>query len=95
MSKGYVWMVNPQFGLYRARRDGTGIQPVIVDVGHDIVDLLNEVSFALAQGGLSWVDRACAKLRDENRFARMAEEGWDEEETTTVLGRLRLITSVD
>lgn len=34
MSKGYVWMVNPQFGLYRARRDGTGIQPVIVRRGY-------------------------------------------------------------
>lgn len=38
-----------------------GIQPVVVDSGHDIVDLLNEVSLALAHGGLSWVDRAKAK----------------------------------
>jgi hypothetical protein len=53
------------------------------------------VSFALVQGGLSWVDRACAKRRDENRFARMAKENWDEEETTTVPRHLRLITSVD
>lgn len=73
-----------------------GIQPVIVDHGHDIVDLLNEVSFALAQGGLSWVDRACAKLRDEKRFARMEAEGWDEEENAEdAPGRFRLITSLD
>ena len=38
-----------------------GVQPIIVDTGHDIVDLLNEVSLALAQGGLAWVDRAKAK----------------------------------
>ena len=73
-----------------------GVQPVIVDSGHDIVDLLNEVSFALAQGGLSWVDRACAKLRDESRFARMEAEGWDEEENAqNMTRRFRLITTVD
>ncbi len=39
-----------------------GVQPIIVDTGHDIVDLLNEVSLALAQGGgLAWVDRAKAR----------------------------------
>lgn len=73
-----------------------GIQPVIVDHGHDIIDLLNEVSFALAQGGLSWVDRARAKLRDESRFADMEAEGWDEEENAEdALGRFRLMTSLD
>jgi nitrogen fixation protein NifX len=35
-----------------------GVQPIIVDTGHEILDLLNEVSLALAHGGLSWVDRA-------------------------------------
>lgn len=40
---------------------GQGIQPIIVDSGHDILDLLNEVSLALVYGGLSWVDRAKAK----------------------------------
>ncbi len=28
-SKGYVWMVNPQFSLYRVRPDGTGLQKVL------------------------------------------------------------------
>jgi hypothetical protein len=37
------------------------IQPIIVDNGHDIVDLLNEVSLALAHGGLAWVDKARAR----------------------------------
>jgi len=35
-----------------------GIQPIIVDSGHEILDLLNEVSLALVYGGLPWVDRA-------------------------------------
>jgi len=34
------------------------IQPIIVNKGFPIVDLLNEVSLALTYGGLSWVDRA-------------------------------------
>jgi nitrogen fixation protein NifX len=38
-----------------------GIQPVVVDEGHEIVDLLNEVSLALVYGGLPWVDKAKAK----------------------------------
>lgn len=40
---------------------GLGIQPIIVDAGHDIVDLLNEVSLALVYGGVGWVERAKAK----------------------------------
>lgn len=38
-----------------------GVQPIIVDNGHEILDLLNEVSLALVHGGLSWVDRAKAQ----------------------------------
>ncbi|PWB79631.1 MAG: vanadium nitrogenase [Methylocystaceae bacterium] len=38
-----------------------GIQPIIVDEGHDILDLLNEVSLALVYGGLPWVDKAKKK----------------------------------
>ncbi len=38
-----------------------GIQPIIVDNGHEILDLLNEVSLALVYGGLAWVDRAKVK----------------------------------
>ena len=38
-----------------------GIQPIVVDNGHEILDLLNEVSLALAQGGLGWVERAKTK----------------------------------
>lgn len=38
-----------------------GIQPIIVDTGHEILDLLNEVSLALVYGGLAWVEKAKAK----------------------------------
>lgn len=38
-----------------------GIQPIIVDEGHDIVDLLDEVSLAMCCGGLAWVERATAQ----------------------------------
>lgn len=29
MSKGYLWMVNPQFSIYRVRPDGTGLERVL------------------------------------------------------------------
>ncbi|HEY0282323.1 MAG TPA: NifB/NifX family molybdenum-iron cluster-binding protein [Rhizomicrobium sp.] len=41
-----------------------GVQPIIVDSGHDILDLLNEVSLGLVYGGLAWVDRAKAAAAD-------------------------------
>jgi Tol biopolymer transport system component len=34
MSQGYVWMVNPDFDLYRVRPDGTGIETVITKRGY-------------------------------------------------------------
>ena len=34
MSQGYVWMVNPDFDLYRAKPDGTGIETVITKRGY-------------------------------------------------------------
>ena len=37
-----------------------GIQPIIVDDGHEILDLLNEVSLAMVYGGLPWIERAMA-----------------------------------
>ena len=71
-----------------------GIQPIIVDNGHDIVDLLNEVSLALCCGGLAWVDRAKSLARDRSpeRFDAMEAEGWPGSEAE---GRYRLIMSED
>lgn len=33
-SKGYVWMVNPDFAMYRVKLDGTGLEPVIKKPGY-------------------------------------------------------------
>ncbi|MDR2032227.1 MAG: nitrogen fixation protein NifX [Azoarcus sp.] len=82
-----------------------GIQPIICDNGQAIRDLLDEVSLALAVGGLSWVERAKARLRGKSpaRFDEMEKEGWHGE-AATVPGAsladahktpLRLITAID
>lgn len=34
MSRGYVWMVNPDFALYRADNDGSNIRPLIKKNGY-------------------------------------------------------------
>lgn len=77
----------------------TQIQPIIVDNGHDIIDLLNEVSLALHCGGLAWVDRALAlQKKSPDRFNTMAEEGWSDGPKLAVVGGQathRLITSID
>lgn len=72
---------------------GAQIQPVIVDNGHDIEDLLNEVSLALVHGGLAWVDRARARTRPADRFDAMAEEGW--QPAAAARESRTLITSID
>lgn len=37
MSKGYVWKINPQFSLWRARPDGSQVQKVL-DTGHYVAE---------------------------------------------------------
>lgn len=64
-----------------------GIQPIIVDTGHDIEDLLNEVSLALVHGGLSWVDRA------RERVSTRAPDRFDAVRSGEA--SRRLITSID
>ena len=66
---------------------GIGVQPIIVDVGHDIHDLLNEVSLAMFHGGLSWVERAMAKARETGTREIVAE--------TTSINSQRLFTSIE
>ena len=63
-----------------------GVQPIIVGKGHEIVDLLNEVSFALVNGGLSWVTRAAAKQKALKAIGDGAKRDRDSH---------RLITSID
>jgi nitrogen fixation protein NifX len=53
-----------------------GIQPIIVDNGRAIEDLLNEVNLALCKGGTAWIDRALAKTKAGNRFESMDCEAW-------------------
>ena len=57
---------------------GAQIQPVIVDNGHDIEDLLNEVSLALVHGGLAhrvkvnirWIDAELFEQGDDEIVAQ-------------------------
>jgi nitrogen fixation protein NifX len=67
-----------------------GIQPVIVDNGHEIRDLLDEVSLALVYGGLAWVDRAKVNLGEIAQPEAAADDT-----TTTGKPILRLVRSVD
>lgn len=65
-----------------------GIQPIIVDKDHEILDLLNEVSLALVYGGLAWVEKAKAKAE--------AETGGDKPAPAIVFDDSRhLVTSID
>jgi len=54
-----------------------GIQPIRVDQCDLIHELLAEVSNAMTEGGVPWIDRAiAAQKRSDERFAEMDEEGW-------------------
>ena len=57
-----------------------GIQPLRLDDETAIDPLLKQISLAIREGGTGWVDKALRKDRDAgaDRFARMAEEGWEE-----------------
>lgn len=53
-----------------------GVQPVRLDDGVRIETLLKQVSGAIRDGGISWVDKALRS--DAGRFERMAADGWEE-----------------
>lgn len=57
-----------------------GIQPVKVDEGTDIDDLLESLQDEMRQGPSSWVAKAISRVKgpDESRFDEMEEEGWSE-----------------
>lgn len=65
------------------------IQPIIVNKGYLIVDLLNEVSLALSCGGLSWVESAQASPKSLELPRQICTD--DE----AALDTQNLITSVD
>lgn len=56
-----------------------GIQPIRTNEIDAVDELLSEISKAMSEGGVAWIDRALAtqaKAKSENRFADMADEGW-------------------
>ena len=55
-----------------------GIQPIRLDDGGPIEPLLKQISNAIRDGGISWVDKALRKKDDASRFERMAADGWEE-----------------
>jgi len=57
-----------------------GIQPIRVDTVDEIDALLGEVSRAMREGGVTWIDRALAaqdKAQAADRFSNMEAEGWE------------------
>ena len=72
------------------------IQPIIVDNGHDIVDLLNEVSLALCmEGALSWVDRARTRQLAPTTIDMRDKAGWLGAAEVSGVQVNDLITSMD
>lgn len=56
-----------------------GIQPIRVTESDRIDDLISDLSRAMRDGGVPWIERALAaqaKASSEDRFSRMEEEGW-------------------
>lgn len=64
-----------------------GIQPIIVNTGSTILEHLNEISMALGEGGLAWVEKAKAKTKLADRFDAIAEQGWDSSNESKTLDR--------
>lgn len=55
-----------------------GIQPIRINEVDAVDDLLGEISKAMNEGGVVWIDRAiAAQTKAEDRFANMEEEGWE------------------
>lgn len=54
-----------------------GIQPIRI-AGTDAIDqLLLDISRAMQDGGVAWIDRAlAARTRSAERFQQMEDEGW-------------------
>jgi nitrogen fixation protein NifX len=57
-----------------------GIQPIRINEVDAVDELLLEISKAMTEGGVAWVDRALAaqaKAKSDDRFSAMADEGWE------------------
>lgn len=56
------------------------IQPIRVNETDAVDELLVEISAAMREGGVAWIDRALAaqsKSESSDRFAAMDAEGWE------------------
>lgn len=56
----------------------SGVQPVRIDGEMPIESLLGQLTTALREGGIAWLDKFVKRDHDAARFDRMAEEGWEE-----------------
>ena len=56
----------------------TGVQPVRLEAEAPIDALLVQLSKAIREGGVSWIDNRIKRENGSDRFDRMAEEGWQE-----------------
>ncbi len=56
----------------------SGVQPVRLDAEEAIDSLLIQLRRAVRDGGVAWIDKQVRSGADSQRFARMAEEGWQE-----------------
>ncbi len=57
-----------------------GVQPIRINEVDAVDDLLGEISRAMNDGGVAWIDRALAaqaKAKADDRFSTMEEEGWE------------------
>jgi nitrogen fixation protein NifX len=58
-----------------------GVQPIRLDDETEIEPLLKQISQAIREGGIGWVDKAIRKdsaAKDASRFDRMATQDWEE-----------------
>jgi len=62
-----------------------GVQPVIVSEGKEILDLLNEISLALANGGVAWIDRAKAKIEAAKKRVDSSQTDSENSSTSAVV----------
>jgi nitrogen fixation protein NifX len=55
-----------------------GVQPIRLEEETSIERLLTDLQKAIREGGVPWVEKALCRNKDDGRFDRMAEEGWQE-----------------
>ena len=55
-----------------------GVQPIRLEAETSIERLLADLQKAVRDGGVPWVEKAIGTNKDDGRFERMADEGWQE-----------------